>query len=665
MQNDVNEKNSLKKCEKESGAIISYFNAPITTIKPHRATSTSQVYEEVTTSKELKDATELLRNLKISRGEKDYRKYKAQFLPSITPSGEFSSRGKNGLLHHTGIICIDIDKLESTKNAEVLKVNLSKDEVIKPIFIFISPSGNGLKAFIRVDISAGSHIDYFNSLLYYCKSVWKIDIDESCKDVSRACFLSSDKDAFLRNEFDKVIPLGVDFINEWSFVQEIELGATKTIKVNNDHLTVSRLVEYAKILKNESICLTEDYSDWIKVGYGLCEIGEQGRSLFHLYSNSSSKYNKAECDAKYDELLGSYDNSVGVASLFYEISETGIDITYKDWAPVKTSNIRTAAQRMRDALLQPEIKPMLGAIWQKGELHILFGDTGCGKSILAVQIANAFTRGKSVFTVLPNECNSQKVLIYDFELSDRQFLKRYSDDEKGIYDFNENFVLSDIDFKELVKSNKGDKMDELIFKQIRNDIETVKPSVIIVDNLTFLSTQTAQETSAALDLMRELDTLKSKYNISILVLAHTPKVKKGTPLTLNELGGSKMISNFSDSVSCIGKSSKGKDIRYLKQVKPSRSAEIVFDSESVIEMELGKDECFLGFKFLDCTYESEHLEFKVPSETKDLMLEDVLQFHNNGASYRNIESTTGVPKSTIARWVAENNNKNLNEKENE
>jgi len=658
MQYDVKKTNSLKNYEKESGASISYFEAPITTIKPSRVTSIPEIYEEVTTNQDLKDATVFLRELKEIRGEKEYRKYKAKFLPTITPSGEFSSRGKNGLHGHSGVICIDIDKLNNTEEAAKLKVDLSKDKTINPVLIFISPSGKGIKVFVEINIDAGSHIDYFNSLLNYFKSVWKIDIDKACKDVSRACFLGFDENAFLIVEGDTVIPIGIDFIDKWLVSESTEIVESMAVdfiidaNVDND-FTISRLTKYAKILNNKGICLTDDYADWIQVGYSLCEVGEQGRTPFHLYSETSTKYDKVECDEQYDKLLESYDNGVGVGTLFYKISEAGIDIHHKQWPPIKPSNIRTASQRMKDALMQPEIKAMLGAIWQKGELHILFGDTGCGKSILAVQIAIAMTNGTGVFTVLPNDVNPQKVLIYDFELSDRQFRKRYSADNGDVYDFSENFTLSDIDFKELAKNSSGGNIDKLMFKQIRADIEAVKPSVVVIDNLTFLSTQTAQETSAALDLMRELDALKNEYNLSILVLAHTPKVKNGSPLTLNELGGSKMLSNFSDSVSCIGKSSKGKDIRYLKQVKPSRSAEIVFDSESVIEMELGKNDCFLGFKYLDCTYESEHLEFSSPSETKDLMFGNVVELHKNGASYRNIESTTGVPKSTIARWVKE------------
>jgi archaellum biogenesis ATPase FlaH len=658
MKYDVKQTNSKgcsKEQEQENIARISYFSAPITSTTPIGSKNVCQIYTNVSKNKELQRITTELRMFRQLDGEELYKREKCKRLDSITPSGIFSKRSTSTLIKHSGIICVDIDNLNyEDEEAESLKRKLSNDTNISPVLIFTSPSGCGVKVFIKINIDEATHLDYFNSLLNYFKSEWGIKIDEACKDVSRACFLSYDDKAYFRSDYETVEQLKVDFTSKWTTQPKAKLKPIEVITLLNDEVTTQRLYKYGEVLKQKGICLTEDYPDWITVGYALCELGENGKELYQLYSSVSSKYDYNQCNEQYDQLLGSYDNSVGVSTLFYKISEAGIDIHYKDKdaSPIKRSNIRTGRQRMKDALLQPEIKAMLGAIWQRNELHILFGDTGCGKSIWAVQIADAMTKGLPVFTVLQNDNVPQKVLIYDFELSDRQFLKRYSNDHNS-YDFNENFTLSEIDFKELTESSSGQRMDELIFKQIRNDIKETKPSMLIVDNLTFLSTQTAQDTSAALDLMRELDNLKKDFGLSILVLAHTPKVKNGSPLTLNELGGSKMLSNFADSVSCIGKSCLGKDIRYLKQVKPSRSAEIVFDSESVIKMELSKTDNFLGFKFLDCTYESEHLDFTSPSERKTELHDIVLGLHKNGASTRTIEATTGIPKSTVARWLNE------------
>ena len=47
--------------------------------------------------------------------------------------------------------------------------------------------------------------------------------------------------------------------------------------------------------------------------------------------------------------------------------------------------------------------------------------------------------------------------------------------------------------------------------------------------------------------------LKIKHNLTILLVAHTPKIDASRPLTVNSLHGSKMISNFVDNIFAIGK----------------------------------------------------------------------------------------------------------------
>jgi len=121
----------------------------------------------------------------------------------------------------------------------------------------------------------------------------------------------------------------------------------------------------------------------------------------------------------------------------------------------------------------------------------------------------------------------------------------------------------------------------------------------MIDNITFLCQYTTQNTDSALHLMRQLNKLKRELAISILVLAHTPKISQSEPITINHLAGSKHLSNFADSVSAIGKSTWSPNVRYWKQVKPSRSAELIYDTSNVITCELDKkDSRFLTYNFI-------------------------------------------------------------------
>jgi hypothetical protein len=76
----------------------------------------------------------------------------------------------------------------------------------------------------------------------------------------------------------------------------------------------------------------------------------------------------------------------------------------------------------------------------------LFADTNVGKSILAVQIADNVARGEA-YGLLCCETKAQKVIYFDFELSDKQFEGRYSEKNNDYftnhYQFSENFYRAE------------------------------------------------------------------------------------------------------------------------------------------------------------------------------------------------------------------------------
>ena len=273
---------------------------------------------------------------------------------------------------------------------------------------------------------------------------------------------------------------------------------------------------------------------------------------------------------------------------------------------IERSDVRTATQRLIDAKSIPPIKSLMGPFWHTNELAILFGDTGLGKSILAVNIADGLSKGSNVIS-LENQNTPLVTLYFDFELSDKQFQKRYTNVEGELYEFNDNFFIDNIDFVELAEQNAELSFDEMLYKKIADSINKIGAQVLIIDNITFLKSESSQDANVAMQIMSQLNKLKVNFGISILVLAHTPKRSPINGITISDLAGSKHLSNFSDSVFAIGKSAKDKNLRYLKQVKPSRSAECVYDSDNVLICELDKEDKGLFFEFVGLSKEQEHL----------------------------------------------------------
>jgi RecA-family ATPase len=317
---------------------------------------------------------------------------------------------------------------------------------------------------------------------------------------------------------------------------------------------------------------------------------------------------------------------------------------------------RTANERMNDALNQPKLKKLFGDLWYEGELHIMFSDNNKGKSILGFQIADSIARGSNAVDELPNELEKSTVIYYDFEMQDRQFSRRYTANDNCMpYSFPDNLYIENPNIGQMLRENNKSKREELIFGKIEDDIITLNPRVIIIDNLSCLNSASAHEANVAMEIITRLNDLKLTYNISILTLAHTPKVDQGSALSKNQLAGSKKLSDLSDSISAIGSSMKESesDIRYLKQLK-CRMDEMKYESNNVLIFSIDKDHNFLKFKFEDFGHENDLIQFNSldqSSANKESLKPSVMQLRAESKSIREIAAITGVGKSTIERWL--------------
>jgi len=316
---------------------------------------------------------------------------------------------------------------------------------------------------------------------------------------------------------------------------------------------------------------------------------------------------------------------------------------------LKLLPVRTAAQRLNDAKSQPDILPHADVLFQTNELTIFFGDTGKGKSIFAVALADAISKGIP-FLGLENKCQPLRVIYYDFELSDKQFEKRYTNENGMPYVFSDQFYIDNIDLSAIDLSNKKIPFDEILIEKIKSDIRAITANVLIIDNITFLTTYSPEDGQVAMRLMKLLKELKTEESISIMVLAHTPKKFGLGGISLPDLAGSKHLSNFCDSVSALGVSKKDTNLRYIIQVKPSRTGEVKYDAQNVIICEIQKIDSLLTFVLKGFAKEDEHL-FTNSKEAEEEMIEKAKELQRQGKTYREIADDLGVSKSTVGRWL--------------
>lgn len=116
-------------------------------------------------------------------------------LPNITANGIFRERDDGRLLEYSGVTCIDFDHIPGNKIA-YMKDSLRNWQYT--YFLFTSPSGEGLKLFIRHDLTDPSqHQNLYLQMVRTFKVDWGCQyVDDRTKDLSRATFLSYDPDCF-------------------------------------------------------------------------------------------------------------------------------------------------------------------------------------------------------------------------------------------------------------------------------------------------------------------------------------------------------------------------------------------------------------------------------------------------------------------------------------
>ena len=119
-------------------------------------------------------------------------------LPAFTASGTFPEgrRKAEALVKHSGRLQIDIDKLPA-EQVQLVKQQLASDPHIETTFI--SPTGTGVKAIIRIPTCDNDqqHQNAFLAAERYLREQYNLQIDQSCKDVTRLLFASYDEDLLL------------------------------------------------------------------------------------------------------------------------------------------------------------------------------------------------------------------------------------------------------------------------------------------------------------------------------------------------------------------------------------------------------------------------------------------------------------------------------------
>ena len=174
------------------------------TLTPLRTINLEEIYKLITSNEKLTALTLEVRNAALWGDENTSRLLKQQTLPYVTPCGVFTRRRSDCLEEASGLVVVDIDHLESTEEAEKLRQLLFDDPYLCPTLVFVSPTGQGVKAFVPCAIGQ-SATDGIRWAMNYVHCMYDTDhqqsgkgVDTSGKDLVRSCFLCHDPGALIR-----------------------------------------------------------------------------------------------------------------------------------------------------------------------------------------------------------------------------------------------------------------------------------------------------------------------------------------------------------------------------------------------------------------------------------------------------------------------------------
>lgn len=223
-----------------------------------------------------------------------------KMLPCVTISGTFKERNTNGLIKHSGRICIDFDAKDNPHidSWPELRDTLGTWKEVE----FAALSASGLGVFIVIPVSyPEKHLQHYRAIGNIFKNKYSIKTDPTCKDIPRLRFMTYDKDAVLN---EKVTPFRM------IFQESKQIKVRYQIETDDLGKTINEIV-------SKGLDITNSYKNWYEIGCALAnEYGENGRNIFHKLSQNYPDYRHSECDRQFDKCLKN-PKKYSKATIFY------------------------------------------------------------------------------------------------------------------------------------------------------------------------------------------------------------------------------------------------------------------------------------------------------------------------------------------------------------
>ena len=274
---------------------VSYFSD----IYNSRTPIGSLPLETILFSERVRARVEALRGLPYGSAEFNQAK---RSMPCYTPSGVFSVRNSEGLVKHSGVLCIEWDKVEDCSELKDLLGSLP--------FIYyggLSCSGKGIFALIKI-ADPTKHREYFRALSEYFDGIG-YEVDRSGSDVCRLRVASFD-DTPIFNPDSEV----------WNELPRVVAPTyTPRLATATDERLLLAGVEY---ITRYGVDITAGRNNWLSIGSCVKSImGASGEDVFVALSRHHPKYREYDARKTYRTIAG---NGYGIGVFASACSRAGV-----------------------------------------------------------------------------------------------------------------------------------------------------------------------------------------------------------------------------------------------------------------------------------------------------------------------------------------------------
>jgi hypothetical protein len=412
---------------------------------------------------------------KIDLIRKEKNKEKSSILKSklvsVCFSGEFSRRSAKNIIKHSGFACLDFDNLPTFEDAICLRDSLQDNEYIYSAFV--SPSGNGVKAIVKIPAEIENHKKYYEAICETFDSY----LDTKTKDVSRVCYESYDPDLFI-NENSKI----------WALKKEYTEVAQKTnypkhFQIIDTTKKVDVIIKWFN--KKFTLNAGERNNNLFKLACGLNRAGLPKDDALSMFKNF---YSAGLTDSELEQIIkSSYKNTNEFDSLVLVD-----DIKIRDAKEILKKGVQKAKREFRkDGLTDSDIEEVVDFDFEDD--FLVFWDTDKnGKLSLNDYKFKLFLENRGFYKVQLNEREFTFVKVYNNVINEvnevhiKDFvLNHVCEIDMNVYNFfarsttkfSETY-LNQLDTKELTMIRDTDKKSFLFFKN--------KVVEVTIDSISFI-----------------------------------------------------------------------------------------------------------------------------------------------------------------------------------